>query len=70
MAQYDSQKERLVRLDNPLGLTFDTPKSERNLRGSTVFREPGAHNDKRSDDREGSVPTQSAHSFSISQVLG
>jgi hypothetical protein len=31
-----------VRLDNPLGLAFDTPKSERNLRGSTIFGEPFA----------------------------
>ncbi len=61
----------IVTLDNPLGLVFDTPKSERNLRSTTLFGEPGSHgNDKKEDREERAVPAEFAHAFSISQILG
>lgn len=65
--------ERVVRLDNPLKLAFDTPKSERNLRSSTVFNEPGVRKDDHDRDksgREGPIPTEFGYTFSISQILG
>lgn len=58
-------------LDNPLGLTFNVPKSERNLRATTVFREPGPEkNDARGKKEGREIPAERANAFSISQVLG
>lgn len=74
--------DKNVRLDNPLGLVFDTPKSDRNLQSSTVFgdrktrpddqRKPstGDSDTGRVSRKDGSVSAQYSHTVPITQVLG
>ena len=62
-----------VKFENPLGLYFDVPKAEENLRSSTIHEGPKKAKNVGPEKRYeefGSVSPWGSGSFSISQVLG
>jgi hypothetical protein len=67
----DDCEDLVVKLDNPLKVAFPSPKSERNLVSSTVFREVSSQPDVQLDrDEKREVSAQPAYAFSITQILG
>lgn len=61
----------VVKLENPLRVAFPSPKSERNLKSSTIFREASSQiDDKLGHDERREVSSQSLYAFPISQILG
>ncbi len=62
-----------MKLENPLGLVFETPKSEKNLPSATLFSpETRDHVPSQRRAEEGDTPVSSwSHSpFAIAKILG
>lgn len=61
-----------MKFENPLGLRFETPKSEENLRSATIYdaadRAPNAERPVNTE--VGAVSPWGTRSFTISQILG
>jgi hypothetical protein len=63
-----------MKLENPLGLVFETPKSEKNLPSATLFsadRRDNAQAQRRAEEDGGASVSSWSHSpFAITQILG
>ncbi|CAM2184054.1 hypothetical protein BLAT2472_70159 [Burkholderia latens] len=62
-----------IKIENPLGLFFETPKSEENLRSATLYepadKAPNAERPTVSTEA-GTVSAWGSYTVSIAQVLG
>lgn len=62
-----------MKLENPLGLVFETPKSEKNLPSATLFsadRRDNVPAQRRAEEDSAAVSSWSHSPFAITQILG
>jgi hypothetical protein len=62
-----------MKLENPLGLVFETPKSEKNLPSATLFsadRRDNAQAQRTEEEGGASLSTWSHSPLAITQILG